>query len=81
MEATEYTIPATSPRCAVVDCTERGRPQVCPYDGRYHHHGSIHYGTIPSALTFHKDAWDWICTGHYRQLEAEREAHHATVLA
>lgn len=29
--------------CAVTDCTADGRPQVCPYDGRYHHHGRIHY--------------------------------------
>lgn len=63
-------------RCAVVDCLDRGGPRTCPYDGRYHRHGRIHYGTIPSSLTFHKGAWDYLCYGHYVVLVRELDAAH-----
>ena len=61
-------------RCAVVGCTERGRPQVCPYDGRYHHHGRIHYEgpKAPAGITFHADHWDLMCDSHYSVLNVER---------
>ena len=62
------TMPIDDGLCAVVDCPARGRPQVCPYDGRYHHHGYIHYQNghrwHPS-LTFRAGAWHGVCDRHY----------------
>lgn len=70
---------ANASRCAVVGCSEPGRPQVCPYDGRRHGHGAVHYdcGSPPSALTFHEDDWYWVCDTHYAVLVEERRAFEA----
>lgn len=61
--------------CAVEDCANRGRPQVCPYDQRYHHHGRVHYGTIPSALAFREGGWSLVCDAHLKHLTDELDAH------
>jgi len=62
--------------CAVIDCPNPGRPQICPYDHKYHHHGCIHYdcGRPVSQLTFRGDGWYWICDEHYEMVSAERKA-------
>jgi hypothetical protein len=62
-------------RCAVVDCPEEGRTQVCPYDGKYHHHGRIHYGNdhpkTKDLLTFREGAgWELVCDTHKAVIEA-----------
>ena len=59
--------------CAVEDCAERGRPQVCPYDGRYHHHGKIHYKNdhrIHPALRFKAGPWRGVCDSHMTKIKA-----------
>jgi hypothetical protein len=33
-------------------CGKPGQPQVCPGDGRYHHHGEVH--TVSGCL-------QWVC--------------------
>jgi hypothetical protein len=33
-------------------CGEEGRPQVCPGDGRYHHHGCVHTAS---------GGFQWLC--------------------
>lgn len=60
--------------CAVVGCEAQGLPQVCLADGRYHHHGCIHYDHLGSkaGLTFRK-GWGWICETHYQQLKEAQE--------
>lgn len=61
-------------RCAVVGCRSQGLPQICPYDGRYHHHGRIHYDcprAQPTALEFYQDEWDLLCDEHYGVLTSE----------
>ena len=62
-------------RCAVVGCTNPGKIKGCPYDGRLHHHGRIHYdcGYPPSSLTFHQRTWDLICDEHYEVCARERK--------
>lgn len=62
--------------CAVEGCEKRARPQLCPYDGRYHGHGAIHYdcGHPKSQLQFRKGGWFWVCDEHYTVLVKEREA-------
>ena len=67
-------------RCAVIGCANRGRVQICPYDGRYHHHGRIHYRDKPSTVEFHKDAWDYVCDNHYKLLCDERRNRQKTVV-
>ena len=64
------------PLCAVEGCTNEGKPQICPHDGRLHHHGCIHYncGCPNHSLEFIKDGWYWICDEHYAIVKAEREA-------
>ena len=62
------TLPIDDGRCAVVDCVERGRPQVCLTDGRYHRHGYIHYEDGDGGLVFRRGAWHWLCDAHYRQI-------------
>jgi hypothetical protein len=55
-------------QCAVEGCTDRGRPQVCPYDGRYHRHGKVHYANEHPwhpTLAFRSGAWRGICDRHY----------------
>lgn len=62
--------------CAVVGCEKRGRPQVCLYDGRAHHHGCIHYDVAKTngdasragIEEFRKD-WCLLCDDHYSALE------------
>ena len=58
--------------CAVIDCPGQGRPQVCLADGRYHHHGCIHYDHLGEkvGLEFRK-GWGWLCDEHYKQLATE----------
>jgi hypothetical protein len=57
--------------CAFKDCTRRGGPKICPYDGRYHHHGCIHYDLKDERM---RDGWCWLCQPHYDELVAEVEA-------
>ena len=64
--------------CAVVDCENGGRSQICPFDDRYHHHGRIHYptdqkeaegwGSIGLAFRPLSEGWGWllICDEHYK---------------
>lgn len=64
--------------CAVDGCPGVGRPQVCLYDGKYHHHGFIHYGMeYPEmrelGITFREGGWKGICNEHYALLKAARE--------
>lgn len=65
----------TSNRCAVINCNQEGKPKTCPYDGRYHYHGRIHYdcGYPKSSLQFHKGEWDYVCDEHYSILVLERQ--------
>jgi len=59
--------------CAVTDCKEAGRPQVCPYDGKYHHHGYIHYENghrWHPQLTFKPGPWRGICDPHMAEINA-----------
>ena len=62
------------PLCAVDNCESRGRPQICFYDGKYHHHGMIHYsgGRPEHSVTF-REGWHKMCEEHYQLLKAERE--------
>jgi len=63
--------------CAVEGCSRIGSPQVCPYDGRYHHHGCIHYdcGYPQHSVSFKQDGeWHFICDEHYELLSQERRA-------
>jgi hypothetical protein len=62
--------------CAVEGCEEQGKPQVCPYDGRMHRHGKVHYdcGSPKSALKFRGGRWRLICDTHLGVLQAERKA-------
>lgn len=69
-------------RCAVQGCTKGGRSQVCIYDGRYHHHGRIHYGPdypemAELEISFRKledGGWRGVCDEHYALLRDAREA-------
>lgn len=63
--------------CAVEGCGINGRPQVCPYDGRYHHHGRIHYEQghrWHPDLRFREGDWHRICDDHYRAIIAGKRA-------
>ena len=62
-------------RCAVKYCREHGRPQICPYDHKYHHHGMIHYdcGSPEHSVAF-VEGWEFVCNTHYELLKSEREA-------
>lgn len=69
--------------CAVEDCDGLGRPQVCLYDGRYHHHGFIHYGEqypemAELGLTFRTGEWRGICEPHYATLKVGRQKYATT---
>lgn len=61
--------------CAVVDCRQRGRPQVCYSDGRYHHHGCVHYDTADPRVRQY--VWCWLCDEHYALLKTESDARRA----
>lgn len=56
--------------CSVVGCDNEGRPQVCPFDGRYHHHGRIHYENehgYPERFGFRfrdDGVWHRTCNAH-----------------
>ena len=56
--------------CAVVGCEAKGKPQICPYDGHYHHHGCIHYADAAAGhgLTFRTDGWCYVCDTHHAVL-------------
>ena len=61
-------------KCAVIDCSREGKSQLCPYDGRFHHHGRIHYDcprAQPTVLTFDESDWHLICDEHYAVLTGE----------
>lgn len=63
--------------CAVVGCENVGRPQVCPYDGKYHHHGNIHYDDghrWHPHLRFKSGTWRGICDEHMAEIKAGKEA-------
>jgi hypothetical protein len=65
--------------CAVEGCDEEGHPHQCPYDGRSHHHGCIHYECYQSDdLVWRKGNWFWMCFPHFHQCEAELEARRAS---
>lgn len=53
--------------CAFQDCNRRGHARVCPYDGRYHHHGCIHYPKDERM----RDGWCYVCDEHFDLLVAE----------
>ncbi len=60
--------------CAVVDCIAPGKEHACPFDGRLHHHGCIHYDCAAAApaveacgLVF-RDGWGLLCDTHYARL-------------
>ena len=56
-----------SEHCAVVGCEEDSHPHACPYDHRYHRHGSIHFECYQgNELEFRKDFWYWLCNEHYQ---------------
>lgn len=65
--------------CMVEGCEMKGRPAVCPGDGRYHHHGAIH--TLNSErindLPLEK-AWGWLCGIHLAMANAEWEERRAS---
>jgi len=57
--------------CAVEGCAEQGHVQICPFDGRYHHHGHIHYTNDygwPELFGFRfieRDGiWHYVCNTH-----------------
>ena len=53
--------------CAVRGCERPASPQICPFDGRYHHHGCIHYDrteNVPDGVEYLK-GWGWVCDFHY----------------
>ena len=64
--------------CAVDGCEKEGKPQVCPHDGRMHHHGRIHYdcGYPVHSLKFRSmdEGWFLICDEHYQVVASERLA-------
>lgn len=69
-----YGVPASKQHlCAVNDCTDPGKPQVCLYDGRYHHHGCIHYDCPRAEATGHgltfRPGWGLVCDRHYASLK------------
>lgn len=59
------------PLCAVEGCENQGQRQVCPFDGRYHHHGRIHYENdhpLLGGMRFRdlaQHGWLGICDPHY----------------
>ena len=55
--------------CAFKDCANRGGPKICPYDGRYHHHGCIHYDMSDPRMR--QGGWCYVCQGHYEELVQE----------
>jgi hypothetical protein len=61
--------------CGVEGCGDEGRPQICPYDKRYHRHGMVHYqcGYPESRLAFRK-GWHLLCNEHFAIVKAERKA-------
>lgn len=70
--------PSAYDLCAVTDCMAWGEPQVCLWDGKYHHHGRIHYDNgYPSAvrggLTFRDlddGGWRGVCKAHMAIMRA-----------
>lgn len=69
--------------CAIKDCPNPGKAQICPYDGKFHHHGLIHYDchfgrnpVIHSVLQFREGGWYAMCDEHYTILKAELETWH-----
>lgn len=65
----------TDKMCAVMDCNEKGKVQWCPYDGRLHSHGMIHYdcGYPQHSVKFRTDRWRLICDKHFELVKNERE--------
>lgn len=73
------TLPASP--CSVVDCPNPGRPQACPFDGKYHHHGRVHYsndmatraGIAAAGLGIRfvepGEGWRYTCDRHIADLE------------
>lgn len=65
--------------CAVLTCPNEGKPQVCPYDGSFHHHGRIHYDChrakhfagLRTSLEFQPTGWFLMCDAHYSQIREE----------
>jgi len=66
--------------CAVEGCDGEGRPQPCPYDGQFHHHGCVHYecDNGRSGLKFRPraDGWALICDAHYAVLNSAHDHRH-----
>jgi len=69
-----FGVTARTDACAVLDCENQAKPQVCPYDNKYHGHGAIHYdcGYPESSLRFRFGDWFWVCDTHYQVLCQER---------
>lgn len=63
-------MPVDDGLCAVEDCPNDGKPQVCPYDQQYHRHGYIHY---KNGHRWHpemkfRSAWHGVCDPHYADI-------------
>jgi len=63
-------------QCAVVNCPNLGRRQICPFDGRYHGHGCIHYSNDDKRLNleFKTDGWYYICDEHYNFIVSQLDS-------
>jgi len=73
-----FPIPIDDGICAVEGCTAWGRPQLCPYDRKYHRHGYIHYENGHPAhptMVFRRGAWHWICDRDYEAVVGALRAH------
>lgn len=73
-------VPANMQRvCAIEDCHEEGKRQICPYDGKLHHHGCIHYecDNGRSGLKFRPKSQGWalMCDTHYAIVNAAAGQH------
>lgn len=57
--------------CAVADCPKTGRRQVCFADGRYHHHGCVHYESAMqrAGIKPRGKSWGLLCDDHYAVLK------------
>jgi hypothetical protein len=68
-----FGVRSRTDKCAVVDCPNPPKAQICFYDGARHRHGAIHYNRDGEAgLEFHKDGWFRICDEHYEHLKRHR---------
>ena len=66
--------------CAVEDCENGGRRQICYVCDKYHYHGRVHYPQNAasrerwgSTLTFRDGDWFRMCDAHMDVLIQERQ--------